>query len=112
MLGNGPGNFSTVSDVLAWLEGAPSGTLLAAESVAELLRRVSVQVPPEEPPAPPSEPFTWRAELWRVPSDTRLGVREVCAAVGRSHDWLYRHTTMCCAARIRSTCWTYAVRSA
>jgi predicted transcriptional regulator len=94
--GNGSGNFSGVSGLLRWLESAPTGTLLAAESVAELVRQALESEPAPEPstecPAPLSPAASWRVELWRVPSDTRLGVHELAEAVGRSRDWVYRQT--------------------
>jgi hypothetical protein len=48
---------------------------------------------PDEAPVPqpaPEEPESWRTKLWAVPSDTRLHVREVAQAAGRSRDWAYR----------------------
>lgn len=38
-------------------------------------------------------PASWRVLLWSVPAETRIGVRELCEALDRSPDWLYRHTS-------------------
>lgn len=38
--------------------------------------------------APPS----WRERLWDCPADTRLGVLEICEALGRSKAFVYRLT--------------------
>lgn len=35
---------------------------------------------------------SWRTLLWTVPSETRIGPAELCEALGRSRDWMYRHT--------------------
>ena len=42
------------------------------------------------PDAPPEA--DWPARLWQVPSETRLGVRELAEAVGRPRSLVYRHT--------------------
>jgi len=56
--------------------------------VAEL-----VESPDEVVPEPTTAPLvlTWRERLWLVPAETRLGVREVSEALGRSRSWLYKH---------------------
>ncbi len=48
--------------------------------------------PSAAPPslATPVEKAGWRERLWTCPPDTRLGVKEVAEAVGRSVDWTYR----------------------
>lgn len=33
---------------------------------------------------------SWRARLWTVPADMRLGVHEVAEALGRGRDFVYR----------------------
>ena len=38
-----------------------------------------------------SEP-TWRERLWMCPPETRIGRKELLEALGRSENWLYRHT--------------------
>jgi hypothetical protein len=54
--------------------------------------------------AEPDQPFTteklgrseipnaasWRTLLWSCPESTRLGVPELCEALGRGRDWVYR----------------------
>jgi len=35
----------------------------------------------------------WAEALWTCPPETRLGVPEVAAAVGRPRSWVYRHTS-------------------
>ena len=48
---------------------------------------------PDPLPGPrEAEVTTWRERLWTVPPETRLGVRELTEATGRSRDWVYRHT--------------------
>jgi predicted DNA-binding transcriptional regulator AlpA len=84
------------NDVIRWLTQAPPGTLVPARELAALLTEK-----PEHADAAGARansalsgagPITWRERLWSVPGDTRLGVRELAEAVGRSADWVYRHT--------------------
>ncbi len=35
---------------------------------------------------------TWQERLWTAPPETRIGRQELLDAVGRSENWLYRHT--------------------
>ena len=35
----------------------------------------------------------WKERLWSCHCETRLGVRELAEAVGRSRSWVYRHTS-------------------
>ena len=37
--------------------------------------------------------WTWREKLWACPAETRLGVEEVCEALGKSNSWIYKRTT-------------------
>jgi predicted DNA-binding transcriptional regulator AlpA len=37
-------------------------------------------------------PPSWRERLWDCPADTRLGVLEICEALGRSKAFVYRLT--------------------
>ena len=37
-------------------------------------------------------PLPWGVLLWQVPAETRIGVVELCEAVGRPKSWVYRHT--------------------
>ena len=48
-----------------------------------------------EPGAAPASAVDWRERLWVVPAETRLGVTELCEALGRSRSWVYRHTGKC-----------------
>lgn len=75
----------------SWLADAPAGTLIPAAALAQLLR-------PAEPPVPAGAPSgqagtTWRERLWTAPPETRIGVHELCEAVGRGKSWVYRHTS-------------------
>ena len=36
---------------------------------------------------------SWREKLWIVPPETRLNVREVAQALGRSTSWVYKRTS-------------------
>lgn len=36
---------------------------------------------------------TWREKLWTVPTETRLGLVELCEALGRPKSWVYRRTS-------------------
>ena len=87
--------------MVEWLERAPEGTMLSARAVADRIRELELDdaVEDPEPVAPAAgadveatpEP-TWQTRLWLVPAETRLSAAEVCEAVGRSKDWLYRRT--------------------
>lgn len=35
---------------------------------------------------------SWRTLIWECPDDTRLGIAELCEAVGKSKAWVYRRT--------------------
>ena len=79
------------SDFRTWLSvlAEASATLPASEVLARLPEAEEQEIPQTEPS--PIE-LTWRERLWLVPSETRLGVHEVCEALDRSSSWLYRHT--------------------
>lgn len=79
----------TVADVIAWLELAPTGTLLPVAGLLEQLRAVTPDRAPEM--AVVDSPTTWRERLWTVPPETRLGVPELAEAIGRPKSWVYRH---------------------
>jgi len=76
-------------ELLSWLEAAPPGTLLDAAALAGALREASVDVCK---PLPEPSPATWRERLWTVPPETRIGVAELCEALGRTRSWVWRHT--------------------
>jgi predicted DNA-binding transcriptional regulator AlpA len=82
-------------DFAVWLAQAPPGTLVPARELATLLSRAAEEPPDASTAAPVRETMhtTWRERLWIVPPDTRLGVREVAEASGRSRDWVYKHTS-------------------
>lgn len=87
------GGAMTLADALVWLRGAPAGTLVPAHAMLAMLetpdassRAVTVAT------RTVSAPVSWRERIWTVPKETRLGVREVAEAVGRSVDWVYKHT--------------------
>ena len=81
---------SELASLLAWLREAPPGTSLDATLIAEKLEGM-VDAPVREP-VDAREP-TWREKLWTVPPETRMGRDELLEAVGRSANWLYRHTS-------------------
>ena len=85
---------STLPALIDWAAKAPEGVRIPAELVARLgseflegLDGIRASEVGEEPIT-----LTWRERLWLVPAETRLGVREVAEALGRSTSWLYRHT--------------------
>lgn len=85
-----------IRGLLAWLEAAPAGTLVSAQAVADRIRELELAEPDAEPepdPDPVAVSEGWQVRLWTVPAETRLSAPEVCEAVGRSIDWLYRHTS-------------------
>lgn len=70
------------------LEALPPDALLPAGWVLERLD--------PDPPAPAladPKPASWREKLWTAPAETRIGVRELQEATGRSRDWVYRATS-------------------
>ena len=79
------------TDFRSWLE-----TLAEASAVlpaSEVLARLPEADEQESPPAEPSRiELTWRERLWLVPAETRLGIAELCEALGRSQSWAYRRT--------------------
>jgi hypothetical protein len=64
----------------------------AADQLEEALSAVGSTPAPLPTDASSTLPMTWRERLWLVPDETRLGVREVAEALGRSADFVYRHT--------------------
>ena len=83
----------THTDLRSWLEGLVE--VEATIPARQVLDRLPVHEEQEIPPAnlDPIDMTTWRERLWVVPGETRLGVHEVCEALGRSASWLYRHTS-------------------
>lgn len=74
-----------------WLATAPEGTTLEASAVAEKLDALEDAEEAPDTPELPEIPFdlTWAERLWLVPSERRLGTREVLEALGKSRSWLY-----------------------
>jgi len=82
-----------IADLRDWFRVAPPGTLVRAEEVLAMLDAAlggAGAVPAT--PATVTAPVSWRERVWVVPAETRLGVREVAEATGRSVDWVYKHT--------------------
>ncbi|HLZ46565.1 MAG TPA: hypothetical protein VKQ05_12900 [Gemmatimonadales bacterium] len=77
----------TLSALRAWVEAAPPGTLVPAAAIAQALAETAVQTSANTP-----APVSWRERLWTCPPETRLGVAELCEAIGRPKSWVYRHT--------------------
>lgn len=98
---------TTPADLLAtWRDRAAlfrrfgaSELVAAADMFVEELESVvgTTACPDAGPPgqgsaAPTPSSSSWRDRLWTVPAATRLGVREVVEATGRSRGWVYSHT--------------------
>jgi|SRR5688572_27516838 len=71
-----------------WLSEAPPGTLLPAADVLSRLESEGSAVTTSSSVAP-----TWRERFWTCPAETRLGVVELCEAIGRPKSWVHRHTS-------------------
>jgi hypothetical protein len=82
----------TLLDLRRWAADAVPGTMIPAASLVELLDGME-DPEPELIQVEDPEPRTWRARLWEVPTETRLGVDDVAEAVGRSSHWVYRATS-------------------
>ena len=81
----------TASDFRTWLSVlADASAVLPASEVLDRLPEAAEHETTRTEPSPLE--LTWRERLWLVPSETRLGVHEVCEALDRSSSWLYRHT--------------------
>lgn len=75
-------------DSLAWIETMPAGSLVPVEAVRDALRAIG---PTDARPPRPSLD-SWRERLWSAPADTRIGVKELAAAVGHSSSWVWKRT--------------------
>jgi hypothetical protein len=69
----------------------PRGATLPVGWILEQLEDCIGEAPAAEP-VPHISEAPWRERLWTAPAETRLGVTELCEALGRSKSWLYRHT--------------------
>jgi hypothetical protein len=81
----------TLADLHAWAASAPAGTLVTvpADRLAALLEGVEHAAPS---PAADQPRTPWRALLWIVDAETRIGRDELLEATGRPLSWLHRHT--------------------
>lgn len=43
-------------------------------------------------PSPQPSPSSWRERFWTAPDETRIGVRELAEALGKSRSWIYHRT--------------------
>jgi hypothetical protein len=84
----------TTKELIQALERMPPGSMVPAAGIAETLRELTPEdVSPGPVGLPPTAvPEPWRVRLWTCPAETRLGVSELCEALGRSKDWLYKRT--------------------
>lgn len=66
----------------------------AVEQLARALHDVLAELVAgaPRPEAPRTPALSWRERLWSCPPDTRLGLAEVCEALGRSKGFVYRLT--------------------
>lgn len=78
-----------LTPLLAWLREAPPGTTVLAAEIVERLANVAPNGAGVSSDGPTP---TWRERLWTVPPETRMGRQELLEALGRSENWLYRHT--------------------
>ena len=79
----------TLADLLAALRQMPTGTMVPA---VEMAARLEAVCPIEHTTTDVVTEPTWRERLWTAPAETRIGRQELLEAVGRSENWLYRHT--------------------
>jgi predicted DNA-binding transcriptional regulator AlpA len=79
-----------LAEFAEWLASLPDGTMLPANGIRSIVARL-----PRETQAPlrPVETVTWRERLWSAPSETRVSVRELAEALGKSKHWIYKRTT-------------------
>ena len=79
----------TLADLRTWLREAPPGTMVPA---TEMAARLEAVCPIGHTTTDVVTEPTWRERLWTAPAETRIGRQELLDAVGRSENWLYRHT--------------------
>jgi len=91
-----------LADLRAWVDAAPSGTMIPAAELAGLLADLDIGEPAQPAPVAPerSANVSWRLLLWTVDPETRIGRDEMLEAVGRPLSWLYRHTGEAATHRI------------
>ncbi len=78
-------------EIRAWLAAAPRGTLVEAQALALTLAEAEEGQPEGSAPHG-GQLVCWRERLWTAPADTRIGVAELCEALGRTKSWVWRHT--------------------
>lgn len=88
---------TALADTIRWLEQAPDGALLTAQSVLGLLRN---SAPADAIVNQAAQDYTttsvvssWQERLWTVPADTRMTAPDVGEALCRPKSWVYRHTS-------------------
>jgi predicted DNA-binding transcriptional regulator AlpA len=79
------------SEIREWLAAAPRGTLVEAQALALALAEADEGQPEGSAPQG-GQVVCWRERLWTAPADTRIGVAELCEALGRTKSWVWRHT--------------------
>ena len=79
----------TVADLLAALRQMPPGTMVPA---VEMAARLEAVCPIGHTTRDVVTEPTWQERLWTAPAETRIGRQELLEAVGRSENWVYRHT--------------------
>ncbi len=81
----------TLAELRRAVELLPSGAALTLprEALLEALTDAHTGTPGGIAPTETAG-VSWRERLWTCPSDTRLGVREVCEALGKPKSWVYR----------------------
>lgn len=82
-------------DTLARLKQMFPGSLVPVEAVIadlEMERAGSSTQSPTCAPVPDIQPI-WKERIWTCPAETRLGLNELCEALGKPKSWGYRHTS-------------------
>src|SRR5690242_7467645 len=79
------------SEIREWLAAAPRGTLVEAQALALALAEAD-EGRPQGNASQGGQLVGWRERLWTAPPDTRMGVAELCEALGRTKSWVWRHT--------------------
>lgn len=77
-------------DTLAWLEYAPAGALVPVDAVRDAIRALVPSGAAIGRQRPSLD--SWRERLWSAPPETRIGVKELAAAVRHSPSWVWKRT--------------------
>ncbi len=101
------GSIHAQTGLLERLKSMPKGALIPVDSIVAELESHSSEERPNglaqvDPPISPETPPTksWRTLLWDCPAEVRIGVSELCEAMGRPKSWCYKHTCASSANRI------------